>query len=217
MLNFEAIRYALPLQVQGVKLTIFIGVIGLLLALIIGLFVGIFLNSKIILIKGLANVYVRIFRNTPFMIQIYVGYFVLPFIGLKFTAMQIGIVCLALYVSSYVSVVIAGGIQAIPKGQYEAAEVLQLPYHKIIFRIILPQVFRMVIPSITNLLMIGIKETSVLSVITIGELMMKTKEAVNYTYVSMEIYIVAALWYWALNLLIERGSKILERKLVIQH
>lgn len=212
-INLKAIQYALPLQLEGIKVTIYIAVIGLIFALMVGFVVGFCLTSKNKLIKILANIYIRIFRNTPFMIQVYVGYFVLPSFGLKFTAMQTGIVCLILYMSSYMSVVVQAGIQSVPKGQYEAAEVLRIPYVKMLFRIILPQIMRNILPSLTNLLMTGLKETSVLSVITVGELMMQTKAAVSYTYVSMEIYIMAALMYWVLNLVISYLSKILEKKL----
>lgn len=212
-LHIDVMKYAFGLQMQGLKWTVLIGVAGLSLALVLGFIIGFGLASKNRFCNMLCEIYVRIFRNTPFMIQVYIGYYVLPFTGLCFSSLAIGIVCLMLYMASYMGVVVQSGIQAIPKGQYEAAEVLRIPRFKIVFRIILPQIMTIILPPMTNLLMTGLKETSVLSIISVGELMMKTKEAVSSTYISMEIYIMAALIYWGLNILISRGSKKMERRL----
>ncbi|MDO4300923.1 MAG: amino acid ABC transporter permease [Clostridia bacterium] len=205
----------LPFFLPGIKLTIIISFSAILISLITGLFLGLMYVSKNKVIHSIACIYIKIFRNTPFMVQVYLIYFGLrPVLGLQnFSAAVIGTAALALYTTAYVAVILESGLRSVPKGQYESAEVLNIPYFTAFFRIILPQVFTVIIPSLTGQLIMTVKESSVLTVISVAELTNKTYTATNETAIeSFEIFIAAGCVYWAINLIIEIISKLAEKR-----
>jgi ABC-type amino acid transport system permease subunit len=117
-----------------------------------------------------------------------------------------------MYTAAYVAVTLESGFRAIHKGQYEAAYALGMSRLKTMMRIIFPQTIKIIIPSLTGQFIQTVKDSSILSIITVSEMTMMTKEAIGITFSPLIVYIFAGLLYWALNLVIEFASKNIEKR-----
>ena len=200
-MNFiEVSKNSIPFLIKGLRLTVYIGSISLLLALLIGLIGGIFnKNSKVFIIRTISRIYVTVVRGTPFLIQLYLVFFVLHSFGITLNPLQAGILALAFHNGAYIAEIIRSGIEAIPKEQSDAAISLGMtPFLKMKL-IILPQALRIVIPPLMGQIMILIKDTSITSLIGIFELTKVGRELtvasrfnpiVVYTWVSFFYFII---------------------------
>ena len=205
-MNFiEVSKNSIPFLIKGLRLTVYIGSISLLLALLIGLIGGIFnKNSKVFIIRTISRIYVTVVRGTPFLIQLYLVFFVLPSFGITLNPLQAGILALAFHNGAYIAEIIRSGIEAIPKEQSDAAISLGMtPFLKMKL-IILPQALRIVIPPLMGQIMILIKDTSITSLIGIFELTKVGRELtvasrfnpiVVYTWVSFFYFIICYTLY----------------------
>lgn len=203
---------SLPMLLHGLRLTIEISVLSIVFAFIGGLVVGYMCISPNKIVEGIARIFIKIFRCTPFMVQVYLAYYGLPSLGINVSAFWTGVIILSLYTSAYAAVILESGVKAIPKGQYESAAALGMPRLKIMYRIILPQTIRMIVPSLTGQFVQTVKDSSILSIITVAEMTMMTKEAIGITFSPLFVYICAGVLYWALNLVIEFISGRIEKK-----
>lgn len=143
--------------------------------------------------------YIECIRNTPFLIQVYIVYFVLPAFGIRVGAVTSGIICLSVYGGAYFAENIRAAILAIPRGQSEAAGALGLRYWQIQRKVIFPQMMSYLIPTTTNLTISLIKETALLSVITVPELTYMAQIMISEAFAPVEGFTVIALIYWGLN------------------
>ena len=168
------------------------------------------------ILKALAAVYIKIFRCTPFMVQIYIVYYGLPSLGIKLPAFWTGMMVLGMYTAAYVAVILESGIRSLPKGQNEAAIAMGMPYFMRLRRILFPQTLSMIIPPLTGQFIQTVKDSSILSIITVSELTMMTKEAIGITFSPIQVYLCTAAFYWILNLVIEYVSKRIERKTYVR-
>ena len=209
---FHIIELSVPLLMQGILTTIKISVLAILLAAVLGGIVGLGYLSENRIIKTIAAVYIKIFRCTPFMVQIYIVYYGLPGLGIKMPAFWTGMIVLGMYTAAYVAVILESGIRSLPKGQNEAAIAMGMPYFMRLRRILLPQTLSMIIPPLTGQFIQTVKDSSILSIITVSELTMMTKEAIGVTFSPIQVYLCTAVFYWVLNLVIEYISKRIERK-----
>lgn len=172
----EISKHAIPFLIKGLNVTAYLALISGILAIIMGIIGGLCRTSKIFLIRWVSSFYVTVFRGTPFLIQLYVAYFVLPSFGITLNVLEAGIGTLAFSSGAYISEIVRAGIEAIPKEQSEAALSLGMtPYLKMKL-IILPQVIRIIIPSLVGQLILLIKDTSVISLIGIFDLMKVGRE-----------------------------------------
>lgn len=199
-----------------------LSIISLIGATIIGVIFGMFRISKNRLLRGISTTYIELIRGTPFMVQAFIIYYGLaqvlrPFgfswapLGGAFTA---GVLSLSLNSGAYMAEIIRGGIEAIDIGQIEAARSLGLSYFKTMRKIVLPQAFRIMLPSIINQFIISLKDTSILSIIGIKELTMNGKLiAANSATMVMPIWIVVALFYFCICMLLSSIAKYTERRL----
>ena len=140
------------------------------------------------------------------------GLFGLPALGLKIPALRIGILTLGLYNAAYIGIILESGIRALPKGQTEAAQAIGLSRSKIFFKILFPQTLSVILPPLTGQFLQMVKDSSVLSIVTVAELTMMTQKAVGITFEPVVVYVLTALLYWGLNLIIEFVTKRIERK-----
>ena len=202
---------AFPLLFQGILVTIQISVLAIIMAIVIGAVVAYMKISDMVLLKAIAEIYIKIFRNTPFMVQVYLAYYGLPMLGLNVPAFWTGALILGFYTAAYVAVILESGLSSLPKGQSEAAYAIGMSKTKTLLRILLPQTVMVIIPSITGQLVQTVKDSSVLSIITVAEMTMMTKEAIGITFSPLIVYICVGLLYWALNLVIELSSKKIEK------
>ena len=156
--------------------------------------------------------FIEIFRNTPFIIQVFLFYYVLPFYGIRFPAEYVGTVALAAFGSAYFAEVIRGGIDAIPKGQLESAKAIGMSDWQAMRNIILPQTLPIILPPLTNQTLSLLKESAILSTITVQELTMSGIRVQGETFRPFEVFIMVAILYWALNETIATFMRWLEKR-----
>lgn len=205
----------MPYLLDGVKITILVSAIALVASMLLGMGLTLLLRIGQKAVKRIIGGYIKLFRNSPFMIQVYLAYNIPSAFGIHPKAIVIGTVILILYESAYMTVIYNMGFDAIPKGQEEAAEAFNFSYFDRVRRILLPQVFKVIIPTLTNQLILIIKDSSLLSVITVAELSMAATKCASLTYLPFEVYIIAGIMYWLLNLIIEFVTGIFRRKYLI--
>jgi cystine transport system permease protein len=160
-----------------------------------------------------ATLYVSCMRGTPLLVQLFVIYFGLPSIGIQFDPISAGILGLSLNVGAYLSETIRGAINGVEHGQWNAARSLGLTQAQTLRYIIGPQALRLAVPSLSNSLISLIKDTSLVSVIAVGELMLATKEVIATTFQPFPLYLAAAGIYWAMSASFETLQKKLEVRL----
>lgn len=209
----ELLGMAWPFLLQGAMYTVLFAAVSMVLGLILGFSVAVVRVTKVPVVSQIAAVYVSAFRGTPLLVQIFVLYYGLPSIGIEFTPVTAGILALTLNVAAYLSESMRGAILGIDKGQWEAGLSVGLTWGQTLWNIITPQALRLAVPSLSNSLISLIKDTSLISVITVTELMLATKEVIAETFQPLPLYLAAAGIYWLLSALFERVQKALENRL----
>lgn len=215
-LDLEFLRVIFPLLIKGALITVELTVLAIVFGTIIGLFVALAKLSPLWPLRVLGNLYTWVLRGVPLLVQLYVLYYGLAQIGLlelnAFTAAVLG---LSLCSGAYIAEIIRGGIQSIDYGQKEAALSLGMSGADAMRRVILPQAMRNILPPLGNEFITSLKDTSLVSVITMIELM-RTGVLLDVTYFrSMEIYISVAVIYLLLTTLFVYGIDYLERRFKI--
>ncbi|MGU2285489.1 amino acid ABC transporter permease [Pseudomonas aeruginosa] len=209
----ELLGMAWPFLLQGAMYTVLFAAVSMVLGLILGFSVAVVRVTKVPVVSQIAAVYVSASRGTPLLVQIFVLYYGLPSVGIEFTPVTAGILALTLNVAAYLSESMRGAILGIDKGQWEAGLSVGLTWGQTLWNIITPQALRLAVPSLSNSLISLIKDTSLISVITVTELMLATKEVIAETFQPLPLYLAAAGIYWLLSALFERVQKALENRL----
>ena len=196
----------------GFWMTIRIVIGAIILGMPFGLVLALCQRSRFRLLRILAVSYIEIFRNTPFIIQVFIFFYVLPFYGLHLPAAYVGTVALAAFGSAYFAEVIRGGINAVAKGQLESARATGMSDWEAMRYVVLPQTLPIILPAMTNQTLSLVKESAILSTITVGELTMAAITVQGETFRPFEAFIMIALMYWALNETIAIIMRRVERK-----
>lgn len=202
----------LPVLLVGARMTIQLTAVSVLFGTIIGLFVGIAKVSRNRLLKGLATVYVEVIRGTPLLVQLYIVYFglvTLVDLGQYWSA----ILAFSINSGGYVAEIVRGGIQSINKGQMEAARSLGMTYGQSMRYIILPQAFKRILPPLGNEFIVLLKDSSLVSIIALEELLRKGQIIVTRNFKAFETYGAVALVYLVITLVLSQGVRYLERRL----
>ncbi len=198
---------------SGLGITLQLTIIGILFASIIGVLCALVNVSKNKYLKVITSIYINIIRGTPFLVQAYIIYFGLPMaLGIRMSETTAGIIAISLNAGAYMAEIMRGGIEAVDKGQMEAARSLGLPYPKAMVKVILPQAIRTMTPSLINQFIITLKDTSILSIIGIRELTMAGKLVIAKNYESMAMWTLVALYYFVVIYGITKISRYIERK-----
>jgi len=219
---FAPVRWALLFKdsnvfIEGFLITLLVSASALLLALVIGLVLGIFSTSKSFLLQGISRVYVEFFQNTPLVIQVFFFYNALPYIGIIMPLTSIGIIGIGLYHGAYIGEVVRAGINSIPKGQYEAAHSQGFSEIQTLSYIIIPQAVKIILPPLANQAVNLIKNTSVLALIAGGDLMYRADSwASNGSLSYGRAYIVTGALYFILCFPLTRWARNFEVKLKTQ-
>ena len=209
----ELLAGALPLMLKGAGWTLVLAVASVVFGALVGALVALVRLAKIPLLASLAALYVSGFRGTPLLVQLFVIYFGLPSIGIQFDPITAGILGLSLNVGAYLSETLRGAINGVAHGQWDAARSLGLTQMQVMRHVVGPQALRLAVPSLSNSLISLIKDTSLVSVIAVSELMLVTKEVIATTFQPFPLYLAAAAIYWALSASFESLQKKLERRL----
>lgn len=203
-----------PRLFEGLKMTIAMTVCSLILGILVGLLSCFCSISKSFILNKLSGAYLSIIRGTPLMVQATFIYFGLSAaLNMPITSFTASIIVLMLNSGAYLSEIFRSGISAINKGQMEAARSLGLPHGVAMREIILPQAFRIVIPSVTNQFIITLKDTSILSVIGVAEMMRQSQQLIANNFRAFETYAIVAVWYYVLVIILTKLFKLLERRL----
>ncbi len=208
--------------IEGVENTLILSFFTVLFGTILGTLMAMARMSKFAPLKWLATAYIEFFRGTPLMVQLMFIFYGLPMIGVTFPTVSFipdfdrfaaGVVAMSLNSCAYVAEVIRSGIQAVDKGQMEAARSLGFHHKQAMMLVILPQAVRNILPALGNEFVTIIKESSIVSVIGIADLMYRTKGVIAKTYNSLECLAIAALIYFVLTFVGGRLIALMERKM----
>lgn len=210
---------ATPLLLNGLKLTIGIALLAIALGMVIGFLSCIMGMAKNPILRAISAVYVWLIRGTPMLVQAFFVFYAIPQLvkvmtGTAFTLTPFaaGAITLSLNAGAYISEIFRGGIQAVPKGQTEAARSLGLSSSKTMLRVVLPQAFKIAIPSLVNQFIITVKDTSILSVIGLAEVVNRAKQYVGSTFNFFATYVyVGALYLVVISLLMVLSRRIEKR------
>ena len=220
-LDFSFIAEYMPYYFKGIKYTLLISFVAVLFGAIFGSILFYMKSSnfhiwKIKPLKTLAVAYIEIIRGTPMILQIFIVYAgAEPFLGIDLTALQSAFIAIALNSAAYVSEIVRAGIDAVDKGQMEAARSLGMKKSTAMILIVVPQAIRNILPAIGNEFVTVIKESSMASVVGVGELMYAAKIVQGSTYRSLEPLIVAAGFYFILTFTLGRVISLIERRMKV--
>ena len=197
LLNFEVVAAYWQVFLRGLGITVLLTVTTMVLATMLAIPVALARMSELRVIRWPANVFVEFMRATPLILQLIYIYYVLPTAGIKLDPITAAITGLTLHYSAYLSEVFRGGIQSIPKGQTEAALALGLSYWLAFRKVVLPQAFRAILPTLGNYLISLFKDTSLASVVTVQELMFSGQIIAARNFQYFTVYTVTAILYFS--------------------
>jgi len=210
---FEVLSDYWPDFAKGAALTVFITFSAMTMALLLGLVIALMRAAPNRLVRFGAAAYVDFFRGTPLLLQLFYIYFVVPYVGVRVPALTAGIIGLGLNYAAYLSEVYRATIDAIDPGQTEAAHAVGMSSAMTMRRIVLPQAFRIAVPPIGNYLIAMFKDTALVAVISVKELLFTAESLANTTYRYLEIFTIAFVIYFAISYPASLGVQALERRL----
>ena len=207
---------------EGLRNTLLIAIIAVVVGTVLGALMALMRMSRIAPLRWLATAYIEFFRGTPLMVQLMFIFYGLPMIGVSFPEISFipdfsrfmaGIVAMSLNSCAYVAEVIRSGIQAVDPGQMEAARSLGFKKGEAMRIVVLPQAIRNILPALGNEFITVIKESSVVSVIGIADLMFRTNGVKAKTYNTLECLFVAALLYFVTTFFFSKLVSLTERRM----
>lgn len=199
---------------KGIKITILISLIGVALGSILGAFVALMKLSKIKIISWIASIYIEILRGTPLLVQVFIVFFgITAALGLDISALVCGTIALVINSSAYIAEIIRAGINAVDKGQMEAARSLGLNYRQTMKSVIMPQAIKNILPALGNEFVTLIKESSIVSTIGVGEIMFNAQVVQGISFDPFTPLIVAAALYFVLTFVLTRIMNMIEGRL----
>jgi polar amino acid transport system permease protein len=206
----------LPLLAKGALVTVEVFVCALVVATLLGLVWALMRVSRVRALSGFSKVLINAVRGIPILVQLFYIYFVFPEIGIQLSAFEAGVIGLGFAYSCYMAEVFRAGIEAVDPGQVEAAQSLGMGRALILWRVVLPQAFKIALPPYGNTCIMLLKDTSQTSIITVAELSFQGRLIASSTFKNTEIFTLVAVWYLAmcvpLILLVGRLEKKFGRK-----
>ena len=199
LFSLDDMTQFLPSLLQGALLTITVSLIAFALAMVCGLATGLARMSRIWPLRVVAAIYIQFIRGTPLLLQLFFIYYVLPYAGIVLTPFVSGVLGLTVNYTAYMAEVFRSGIQAVPKGQWEAGASVGMSRRLMLRRIILPQAIRIIVPSIGNFFVSIFKDSALVSVITMRDLMFSGQLVASATYKHFEIFTMLAVIYFLIS------------------
>ena len=214
ILDFSPVLADWGMLLSGAAVTVEVTAASLLLGCLVGLLVGIGrLNPGRRVVYALCSAYLVFFRGTPLLVQLFIWFFGLPQFGLMLPAFACGVVGLGLYSGAYVSEIVRGAIQSVDRGQNEAARSLGMSAGQAMRKIIIPQAVVRMIPPLGNEFIALIKNSALVSLLTIHDLMHEGQKIISVSYRSLEVYLAVALIYLVLTSATSGALRLVERRL----
>ncbi|MEB1806499.1 amino acid ABC transporter permease [Alkalihalobacterium sp. APHAB7] len=213
-LDFNQIVPSIPFIMGGIWVTLKFVSVSLIIGLILGTFLAVLKIGKVKVLIILSDIYTSIFRGTPLILQLSIIYFATPqLIDYNISAYEAGVLTFGLNSAAYISEIIRAGIQAVDKGQKEAAEALGIPYNQMMLKIILPQAFRNILPALFNEFITLTKESAIVSVIGVMDILRRSQVVASNTFAYFEPLLIAGVIYYVLVMALTLLGKLLERRL----
>lgn len=200
---------------QGVGLTLAISLLAIGLGTILGVVVGLSLTYGHWTLRLVIRIYTDFLRGTPVFVLILACFYILAVVGISLTAFEAGVFALTLFCSSHVGEIVRGALQAIPKGQTEAAKAIGLTFGQIFTYVLLPQALRQMLPTWVNTATEIVKASTLLSIIGVVELLLSIQQIISRNFLSLEFYFFAGFIYFLINFGIERLGRAMERKVAL--
>ena len=207
-----------PLLTKGLWITVEVTVLSLLLALVIGLISCFLALSKRAPLRWISKIYVGLVRGTPLLVQVFYIYFAIPQLlqlmgfDVRLTPFIAGLITLTLNAGAYLSEIFRGAINAVNPGQMEAARSLGLSHAQAMKKVVLPQAFRICLPSLVNQFIITLKDSSLISVIGLADIMYQSKIYVGRSMEAFATYTWVAVYYFVIITILTQVAKYVERK-----
>lgn len=211
--DWGAVWYAVPYMLRGAVVTLEISFWAMLVATAVGVAMGLISVSDVRLLKVIVRAYVYFVRGTPALVQIFLVYFALPRIGFELSSFWSGVVALAFNSAGFISEIVRAGLQSIDIGQTEAALSIGMTGRQSIVHILLPQSLRRITPPMTNEMITLLKNSSLLSVISVTELTRAAQLIIAERFVPFELYAALAVYYLVMISVLSRFSEYIERRL----
>jgi polar amino acid transport system permease protein len=196
--------------INGLLLTLKISVVSFLLALVVGFVSATGRISSYYSLRILSYVYVEIVRNTPLIIQILLSYFVVSAV-FKLDGFYAAVVTLGMFEGAYISEIIRGSILSIDVNQWKVASALGMNKYQILWHVILPQAYQVMLPSLGNIVISTVKDSSLLSIISVYELTFEAQQLVSETFLTFEVWFIVALIYFLINMIISYVIRVFEK------
>ena len=175
--NWAVFRDSLPALLQGLWITVLLGVVSIVAGLVSGLLMALLRLYAPAPVRALARIYIDVFRSIPLLVLLVLVYYALPFVGIRLSSFTSAATALTLVSCAYTSEIFRAGIEAIPKGQFEAAEAIGLGFFSSMRDVILPQAFRIVVPPLTSNCINVLKDTALASVVAMPDLLKQATQA----------------------------------------
>lgn len=202
----------MPLLLEGVVLTLVVTLFSVILSTVLGFVWAVMTWSRIPILVAISRGFITIIRGIPIIVQLFYIYFVMPEIGVNLSALQAGIIGLGIAYSAYQAENFRAGIEAIDKGQIEAAHSIGTTDRLVMRRVILPQAIRIVMPPFGNTIIMMLKDSSLVSTITVAELTRQGQLIASSTFDNMTVFTLVALIYLALSLPLTFLTRHLEKR-----
>ncbi|SEQ52475.1 amino acid ABC transporter permease [Piscibacillus halophilus] len=213
-LDFTQIVPYIPFMLEGIWVTLRFVIIAIIIGFLLGAVIALVKISDVKVLRWLADFYTSIFRGTPLILQLMFVYYGIPqVLGYDISEFLAAILTFGLNSSAYVSEIIRAGIQAVDKGQKEAAEALGIPYRQTMVRIIMPQAMKNILPALMNEFITLTKESAIVSVINYLDLMRRATVVGADLYRNFEAYLFVGLIYYVIVMILTLLGKLLERRL----
>lgn len=196
-----------PLLIKGLAYTLLVCSTSLLISIMGGLVLYGISRINLLVTKIFYSLYLTLFRGTPLLVQVYLFFYGGPFIGIELSAEQVGIIGLGLYGSAYFAEIYRSGFASIPKGQIESAYDLGFSKLQTLIRVQLPQMLGLIIPPGINQSIILVKESAILSIITVPEITKAAITMATQTFTVVEPYLFLAVAYWIITFALSRAGR----------
>lgn len=197
----------------GAATTVTISAVAIGIGAVLGLLLALGLVSRNAVLRNLSGAYRSFWRGTPLLVQLLMMFYLLPQIGLEVTPLIAALIALSLNTAAFQGEIYRAGLAAIPRGQIEAARMLGIGRWRARLAIEVPQMFRLVLPALVNETIAIVKNSSLVSVIAVTELMRRSQQLAATTFKPLEVYVIAGIMFLLINLVLARLGAMAERRL----
>jgi polar amino acid transport system permease protein len=211
-LDFAWVPGSIDALARGAAMTLFLTACTTMFGTALSILGAAAKRGRHLWLRKIVGLYVEIIRNTPFLVQLFVIYFGLPSLGIRFNPLTAAVLAMTLNMTAYTTEVVGAGLDAVPRGQSEAAMALGLQPRQVFFKIVLPQAMKVIFPALTSQLIIMMLESAVVSQISVRELSQEADLLQARTFRPFETYLVVTLIYLAMSAVVRRVLRLSARR-----